>query len=218
MNTLIIILIFAIVSLLLIYFLKVNIKIDVQQTNKDFDAKITIQTIARFIRYTIDVPAIDLDEESPSVVFKEDKKGIGTEKHDKKKFSVNELIKSISKIQEFLKETIGFYKILNSFLSKSELSKFEWNTELGLEDAAKTGTSCGFVWMVKGSFVGLLANHMQMVDKPKINVNPRFQDLFIATRFKCMVSFRIGYAIHTGLKILRHRKKSTRKKKININD
>jgi len=196
-------------------FLRINIKIDVQQTNKDFDAKITVQTIAKFIRYTIKIPAIDLDEESPSVVFKEEGEGVGPEQQQKKKISVNEFIRLIEDFKKVLKDTIDLYKIVEWFLAKSELTEFEWDTQLGLGDAAETGTGCGLVWMVKGSSVGLLSHYMRLVDEPKINVNPSFQELLIATRFRCMVSFRVGYAIHTGLKILKHRKKRNKKNKFN---
>ncbi|WP_416151498.1 DUF2953 domain-containing protein [Salipaludibacillus sp. HK11] len=212
MNIIMIISITIIVLLLSILFLKLNIKIEVKQANKDFDAKITIQVISRFIKYTVKVPAFDLDEESPSVVVKEEGEGVGPEEEEKIKFSVNEFIRDVQQLQEFLERTIGFYKILHSFLAKAEISKFQWKTHLGLEEADKTGTGCGFVWIVKGTFIGLLAHYMRMVDEPKVQVVPHFQNLLVATSFQCMVSFRIGYAIHMGLKILRHREKNKRKK------
>ncbi len=195
------------IGLVLMLFLKLNIKIEVQQINKDFDGTITIQMIARFIRYTMKIPAMDLDEETPSIVFREETEGLGPEEKQKMKLSVNDFIQMIENFNKFLINTIDFYKIVQWFLSKCELSNVQWETHLGLEDAAKTGTGCGGIWMIKGTAFGLLAQHMRLVEGPKMEVYPYFQDLLISTRFQCIVSFRIGYAIRTGLKVLRHRRK-----------
>lgn len=189
--------------------MKLTIEIDIHQENKDFDGKIVFKTFFRLLRYSMKIPALDLDEESPSVVYRETNEGLGVEETEEKKFSVFDFIRDIELFQDFLKQIIGFYLILEYFLSKVEISSIEWQTHLGLDDAAKTGSGCGLVWGMKGSFVGLLAHYMRMTKRPEIEVIPHFQGMTLATNFRCMVSFRIGYAIHTGLKILRHKKSSS---------
>jgi hypothetical protein len=205
----------AIIFLILI--MKLEVEINITQKNKDFEGKVRLFLLFRLIRYTISIPAIDMDKETPSLVFKEKGEGTGPETEKKTKLSVFDLVRSFQKFRDFLKDVKGFYIITEKFLSKVTVSKLEWRTWLGAGDAAGTGQTSGLLWSVKGSLTGILSRYMKLSSPPSMEVYPQFQHFMFATVFRCMVSFRIGYAILAGIKVLLHRRKIKKRQRPTLN-
>ena len=210
--------ILAILTLLLILlpFLKMKIHIKYSHNGKNDDLFIQFKTVFGLIKYTINVPVIAIDDESASIAFEDKEDSAITHKERKQKFTVNEFIDDIRKLERFLKHVLGFHIILRKFLKKTKITDFNWKTDIGVEDAALTGSTSGLVWMIKGNTIGILANYTQFVGKPDIYVTPHFQQLILKTSFSCMVSFRIGHAIFAGIKVMRHWQKG--KNKLNKNN
>ncbi|MCR6111649.1 DUF2953 domain-containing protein [Bacillus sp. A301a_S52] len=212
------IIIFIIVVLfVLIMFLTLTVNVSFHQKNKQVDGKVTLSLLFRLIRYTITIPSVAIDDESPSLVFKEEKSGMGMKEDKQETLSYLEVIKDIELFQHFLEETIGFYNIVTYFLSKVRITSFSWESEIGAGDAAKTGQLSGMVWSLKGAFLGILSTKVNVTKHPHLQVEPIFQGFVFGTSFQCMLSFRIGYAIHAAIKVWRHKKrgKDQREKLLN---
>lgn len=207
-----------ILLLILVCFMKLTIETKIKTENKDFDGEMRFFLYFRWLGYKMKIPAIDLDKENPSIVFKESEgASLGKDGQEKKKkFSIFDLIHDIELFNEFLRETFGFYKILQRFLKKISIVSLSWDTKFGLEEADKTGAGCGLVWSLKGGVLGILAKYMKFKTTPKMQVQPLFQQLYLSTAFQCMVSFRMGYAILTVIKVLLHRRKAKGKGKTKL--
>ncbi|MGY0693061.1 DUF2953 domain-containing protein [Virgibacillus sp. FSP13] len=113
--------------------------------------------------------------------------------------------------------TENFFEMVNDiamatriFLNRLSVHKLEWYTNFGTGEASGTGLAAGGIWTVKGYMIGLLDNLSQLKCTPDLQVTPYFQGKFIYSKFDCMVSIRIGQAIHALIKVIR--KSSFRKK------
>ena len=111
-------------------------------------------------------------------------------------------------IKKIIKHIVGFHKIIRHFLKKVQVKQFEWNSRIGIGDAAHTGTLVGACWAIKGSIIGLLTTTLNFRVMPLITVTPDFQKERAETAILCILRFRIGQAILTGIKLLRYWKGS----------
>ncbi|AIF45370.1 DUF2953 domain-containing protein [Virgibacillus sp. SK37] len=94
-------------------------------------------------------------------------------------------------------------KLLTFLLSNIQFKKLTWRTAGGAGDACITGTVTGLIWSLKGIIIGQLVEKSNLKCEPFINVEPHFQQTFFQTELTCMVSIRIGKAIHVFFKGLR---------------
>lgn len=200
------IVIIIILLLVLISFTKVNVYIDFYHGQDNDHLIIQFKAWAGLIKYKINVPMIKVDDDSPSVVVKE-KVEQGPKEIDKKKetkkFTAEELFKTLKDTKELLEHVVGLHRIIRGFLRKTYIKQLEWHTIVGIGDAAHTGMIGGAVWTVKGSIVGLLSNYMRLKTMPTITVTPHFQMAISQISFKCMFHFRIGHAIFAGIKLVK---------------
>jgi hypothetical protein len=124
-------------------------------------------------------------------------------KEKTKQFTPKELLDTFSNTKELLNHVVNFHRIIRYFFSKITVKNIEWNTIVGLGDAAHTGTIAGAIWAVKGGVIGIISNYMKLWDLPKINIFPHFQGMASETLFKCMIQFRIGHAMMAGIKLVK---------------
>lgn len=190
-----------------ILFLKLKVFIDYYHGNDNDHLVITFRSLFGLLKYKINVPVIKVAEDSPSLVVHK-KAEVGNEekdkKHEKVKFTAEEILHSIQDMQNFLKHVSGFYKIVRSFLKKVTVSRIEWITVVGVGDAAYTGMLTGAFWTAKGSLLGLVSTLMKVKTIPKIMITPEFNQSISQTSFQCMIHFRIGHAIFAGIKLIKY--------------
>ncbi|MFT8321674.1 MAG: DUF2953 domain-containing protein [Bacillus sp. (in: firmicutes)] len=206
MNVLIIIgIIFFLLLLLfiLICFIKLTVSVQYYHAKDNDDVSIEIKALG-LIKYKKKIPLIKVDDNSPTLVVKEETEiNDSAENKKTKQFSAEDLLDTFSNTRELLKHVISFHRIMRYFLSKVTIKQIEWYTIVGLGDAAHTGTISGAIWAVKGAIIGLISSYMKMKDLPKINIYPQFQRIQSETLFKCMIQFRIGNAMLAGIKIVK---------------
>jgi hypothetical protein len=116
------------------------------------------------------------------------------------------------RVEELIQDIVSFHEIVRRFLRKVHVRNLEWETEIGVRDAAITGVLSGVCWGIKGSIVGLLVEYMNVHPEPKLAVTPIFNKPASYTSFQCMVSVQNGHAILTGIAMLSHRRSIIRKK------
>jgi Protein of unknown function (DUF2953) len=148
-----------------------------------------------------------VDDNSPSIVVKsKTKMGDSSDEstnEDANQITTEDVATYLSNRKKLLKHVFGLHRIVRKFFRKVTMKGLEWNTLIGLGDAAHTGTITGAIWALKGSIIGLLSHYFKLKEMPKITVTPHFQAAVIQTRLTCIIQFRIGYAILAGLKLFR---------------
>ncbi|WP_017726573.1 DUF2953 domain-containing protein [Halalkalibacterium ligniniphilum] len=204
MNTILFyVLILFLFLLLFLAITKITVRIQYCHTADDDLLEVKVSAW-KYLKYTFSAPLIKIDENSPTLVV-EKEKHLGN-KDDKKRvqLSVKEILHNIQLFQDFLQHVIGFYRILRWLLKRIHLKKLEWSSHLGLGDAAQTGMLLSMVWTLKGMVAGLFGNYMRMHSMPKLSITPHYQELISETRFSCMFSFRLGYAIGASILVVKH--------------
>ncbi|MDQ0255022.1 hypothetical protein J2S74_002404 [Evansella vedderi] len=190
----------------LLFFIKMKVLINYSHNGQDDELSLQFRTLG-FIKYSVNLPLLAIDDETPSVVYEEKRQSALGEKDIKEKFTLHRFLDDLKHFHRFLKHVVGFHTILRKFMQKMSIDKFLWESEIGTGDAALTGSASGLLWGIKGNTLGVISNYMNWKTKPQISVVPQFQQMLLKTSFECMVSFRIGHAILAGLKVLRHWKK-----------
>lgn len=204
----VLIILFAVILLLAaIMILKLTILIDYYHGNDDDHLKITFRALFGLIKYKLTVPVIKIAEDSPALVVKEKVETGPNEKQkkdDKKKVTSEDMLKSYQDVRQLLKHVTDMYQIIRSFLKKVTVARFEWNTVVGVGDAAFTGMLTGAFWTVKGSILGIISSFMKLKTQPVIMITPEFNRAISETSLTCMIQFRIGHAIFAGIKLLKY--------------
>lgn len=192
--------------IILIIITKITILFSVLHSQQDNQINVKFKAWFGLITYKISVPLIKLDNDSPSVVYKE-KVQTATQqepnKEDVKKFSAREMINSMHDMKVTLNHVISLHKIVRSFLKKISVTKVEWHSVVGIGDAALTGSLTGALWAAKGGLIGLISHYFKLKEMPIISITPSFQKAISQTNFQCMIQFRIGYAMLAGIKLVK---------------
>ncbi len=193
--------------LLLIIFTKLTILVNYYHHNDNDDLKVEFRIWFGLIKYKINVPLIKIDDNSPSVIIKSDSH-MGNSDVKKSQQSVtqisdHDILTQFENARSILKKVVHLQVIARKFLQRITIKKFEWDTLMGVGDAAHTGMLTGALWAVKGSIIGLLSHYFRLKEMPNLSVTPHFQAAVIQTRLTCIFQFRIGHAILAGLKLIK---------------
>ncbi|HWO97315.1 MAG TPA: DUF2953 domain-containing protein [Bacillus sp. (in: firmicutes)] len=205
------------ILIFIIFISKLRIQINLNHVQSNDFYQIKFSLWFGLIRYTYKIPVVKIDKDSPTVVVNEEMKA-GNPSQEKgqqdhwKDYSIQDAIRLLEDAKDFLKHVVGFHKIMKRFLSHVSVERIRWNTVVGVGDAMYTGVAVGVVWSLKGSIMGIISQYMRLKDHPIMEVLPSFQYPVSETRFQCMISFRIGHAILTSLRILKHWKKFRHKR------
>ncbi|HHT64080.1 MAG: DUF2953 domain-containing protein [Bacillota bacterium] len=89
------------------------------------------------------------------------------------------------------------------FISKITLREFSWCTEIGTDEAGKTGILVGIIWAIKSTVYGYLHTMVKKVKKyPQISVLPNFQQKKAFCNMVCIFDISCGHIIIGGFKTL----------------
>lgn len=184
---------------------RLTIFIEANHSQDDDHIKIRFSIWFGLIRYKINVPMVAVDKETPNIVFKKEKKAsISTgESKKKEKFSVKNLLANIHDTKEVIKRVVDMVPILQRFLKKISVTKLEWHSHIGVGDAAHTGVITGIGWSIKGTIMGVISHYLNLKTHPEYSITPSFQVAVSETRLRCMIHFRIGYAMVAGIRVIK---------------
>ncbi|MFS0775676.1 DUF2953 domain-containing protein [Neobacillus sp. 3P2-tot-E-2] len=207
MNWLVIALIIIILFILLIIFSKLTILLNYFHHNDNDELKIQFRIWFGLIRYTINVPLVKIDDNSPSIVVKgSTQMGDSGEKESPTKegqITKEGLMGKFTNAKEIIHHVSNMNVIVSKFIKRIVIKHFEWHSLVGVGDAAHTGIITGALWTLKGSVVGMLSNFLRLKEMPILSVTPHFQMAILQTHITCIFQFRIGYAILAGLKLIK---------------
>ncbi|SFA57699.1 Protein of unknown function [Anoxybacillus pushchinoensis] len=189
--------------LTLIPFSYVHITIQFQHAQDDDQLMIDVRLL-RFIRYRLTIPLIEISKSEVGIVTEEK---TNTGKDEKTTFTVNDARDRLAKVRQLLNKIVHLHTIIKKFLQNVYVLQFQWHTQIGVGDAAKTAVLVGSGWSVKYYVVAMISKYMNVCITPSISIVPFFQGAVSRTSFTCMIRFRIGYAILAGLKVVKHWKK-----------
>ena len=191
---------------ILIIFTKLTIILNYYHHNDNDDLKIELRIWFGLIKYTINVPLIKIDDNSPSVVVKSNTQmgsSANQESEQETQIGKDKIMTMWANSKEIWHRVVNLHIIIQKFLNKVNLKQFQWHSMIGVGDAAHTGTITGALWALKGSIIGLISHYLKLKEMPTLSVTPHFQLAIIQTRLTCIFQFRIGYAILAGLKLIK---------------
>jgi hypothetical protein len=197
---------FAIIILLgIIWFTMIRLEVEYSRKQEKDQLFIEISAWWRVIRYKINVPLLDLEPQGIEYA-KTTHPELGNNGNEKKKkkrkiYSPQDAYNLKLKIDSWLKMVHHFKKIMQKTLKKIRCDQLEWNTKIGLGDAAATGTFSGMVWGIKSCIIALIAHYISLRSMPRIQVAPQFQQLWLESKFKMRLRFRLGMVLIAGLKV-----------------
>ena len=98
--------------------------------------------------------------------------------------------------------------IIDHLLRLLTIKKWNWNIELGVDDAALTGILTGFVYGLAGILNQYLLTKIRFLSLPTTIVTPHFNELTMRANLHCIVKSRLGKAIYAAIRIfiLLHRR------------
>ncbi len=100
-----------------------------------------------------------------------------------------------------LERFLGMKPILKRFLKRVAVHRFELSTSFGTGDAAQTGKLSGGVWTLLGFMQAFLHQSMNVKREPKFSAEPCFSVKCLMIDFDCIISFRVGHAIVTAIRL-----------------
>ncbi|WHZ02014.1 DUF2953 domain-containing protein [Neobacillus sp. YX16] len=192
---------------LLIIFSKLTIHLNFFHHNDNDELSVVFKLWFGLIKYTINVPLIKIDDNSPSIVLKGNTSmgdsGEGESSSKVQQVDKDAIVRNLSDAKEIIQHVVNMQVIVSKFMKRIVIKHFEWHSLVGVGDAAHTGIITGALWTLKGSVVGMLSNFLRLEEMPVLSVTPHFQMAIIQTRITCIIHFRIGYAILAGLKLIK---------------
>ncbi|QPA30373.1 DUF2953 domain-containing protein [Thermaerobacillus caldiproteolyticus] len=192
--------------LLLLSIMKLSVTIFFQHAQDDDECRITIKTLFGLIRYTIHVPVIKVDKQSPSIIIthKETVKNLSESPSKRSKYTLKDIIDTFEKTKNFARHVVRLNEIVKKFFARVSITKFEWQSKIGTGDAAYTGMAAGLGWSLKYSIVALFSKYMKLKTMPVLMITPCFQQTVSETKFVCMIHFRVGHTILAGIRIVKY--------------
>ncbi|MEH7108197.1 DUF2953 domain-containing protein [Bacillus sp. JJ1764] len=195
---------------------KLTVLIHYQHYNDNDNLTIEFRIWFGLIKYKKNIPLIKIDDDSPSIVVKSDS---NLNKDDEKvqQISKKEVTGYWQRTHELLDRIFNLNLIIKKLFKKVMIKQLEWETFIGVGDAAHTGIAVGALWAAKGGIVGLLSKFLNLTVMPQLSITPHFQAAVIQTQLKCMFQFRIGHAILAGLKLIKFWRGEKKRSKNNAN-
>ncbi|CAN2249561.1 DUF2953 domain-containing protein [Bacillus vallismortis] len=190
----------------IVLLLRMKMFVAVEYLHADDNDKLTLKITALFglIRIKKSIPAIKVNKADGSVDIKQKTKSKVKKSSSEKKITFDDVQQSIHKIEMILQQVKDLRKISASFLAHLHITKLEWITIVGIQDAAVTGVLTGAVWGVKGGIAAMLYDHLNFVNKPVYEVIPSFQVPVSRTHFQCIFFFRFGHAMLAAFKFVKY--------------
>jgi hypothetical protein len=192
---------------LLIIFSKLTIHLNFFHHNDNDELIVVFKLWFGLIKYTLNVPLIKIDDNSPSIVLKGNTSmgdsGEGESSSKVQQVDKDDIVTKLSDTKEIIQHVVNMHVIVSKFMKRIVIKYFEWHSLVGVGDAAHTGIITGALWTLKGSVIGMLSNFLRLKEMPVLSVTPHFQMAIIQTRITCIIQFRIGYAILAGLNLIK---------------
>lgn len=192
-------------AILLILLTRVSITFSYSQVLNDVRIQVAFKMWYGLIRYKLDIPSVKMEDFPDSVVVEEkiEKGKDQTVSQETINLETENMLVFFEDIKSFVGHIAGFHKIVRYFLKKVSLYDLQWNSVIGIGEAAHTGVMAGSFWALKSGVLTLLSRYIRLRTMPSVSITPHFQLMTVQTSIKCMIRFRIGHAILAGMKMVK---------------
>lgn len=189
---------------MIIIFSPIKIQIQVHKQGKNDEVIIDFWFLYQLFHLRKMIPMIAIESIHEGTKFKtETKVSMVSELEPKKDRLTPEKVTHWNKqYHRFLKHVTDFYEVMKRFLSHVHIDKLYWQSQVGTGEAMETGLLTGVVWSIKGSILGIISKYIILTKDPILVVEPNFQQRVFRTNFECIISFRLGHVILTGIRII----------------
>lgn len=195
---------FFLILILLIIFSKVKINLLVNKQAKNDFIEVKILLFFGLIKYQKRIPLIIFESLDEGIKYQSETNisGMGDTKTKIDRITEEKYKKWSFEFEKILKHIKDLYAIIKKFLRHVQLEIKQWETQIGTGDAMSTAIIVGVAWELKGIFLGLSSKYMLLNENPNLIVKPDFNNQVLNSRFECIFSFRVGYFIVTGIRLL----------------
>ena len=202
---LVVILVLLIIAILL-YIMPIRIKLKTIKKEVDDLVLIRVKTLYGIINIKLEVPLLD-------IVFVNNKFALKY-KAEIESNKTSKLWRKISKIftvddfnnlkKYFHHDPVLLHQLKNYWFSKLTIYDFMFIFKYGLSDAALTAILFGSLWTVLGSVLAWVQNNLNFTIKDVV-IMPLFDRETLNAEFSCIIKFKFGDIINTGIMVLKRR-------------
>ncbi|SNR87239.1 Protein of unknown function [Anaerovirgula multivorans] len=200
--------IFAIVLLMglivVLSFLNIKIEVRVIREDNNDEVNVSISLLNDLLKYRMVIPFIDIFNGYNNLLkaHMHGQAEVGDDNAladhaEEKGFNLNEMKILIEKAEVLYR---NYHNIISYVMKKIIISKVQWETKIGVEDAAGTAILTGALWGIKSSIILFFKNKFNL-NNIYVNVTPYYVSKKFAMTFNCIVTLKIGYIINTGIKL-----------------
>lgn len=198
------------VILLIIWFTSLRIQIIYRRQAENDDLEIELSVYRRLLRYRIRANMLQLRNLRTGVkVAGEADAGtdpVSKEKERKKKawITPHTIAEAQRYVRDLRQRVYNMDEIVRTTLKHVRGEKLEWQTNIGVGEAAATGIVSGIVWTTKSAVLAVLGRYVTLSTNPELAVIPDFSGTRLEIRFCCILRLRIGHAITAAIRIVIH--------------
>lgn len=197
-----------ILLLLLVFITPLRIHIFYERHGEDDQVNLEVTAWFRLIRLRFELPMVRLQTEAKGakveaeIKAKVKRKSPFAATESKKVINQRTLKRLAQRFQDLLEKVQDLHQILKWMLKQIRCEQLEWQTTLGLGEAAETGTVIGLAWGLKQIIIAVIAHHLTMRTIPAVRIKPEWNQQILHIRFRCMLRFMVGHAMIAGFRIL----------------
>lgn len=191
--------------MVLISFLSIKIEVRVIREGENDEINVWISMLNELLRYKVVIPFIDIFNGYNNLVkthiHREAELGATSDiakETNEEGFNLNEIRILVEKGEILYR---NYSNIISYIMNKIIINKVEWETQVGLDDAASTAVITGALWGIKSSILLFFKNKFQL-SNIYLDVTPYYISKKFAMTFNCIVTLKIGYIINAGIKVL----------------
>lgn len=198
------VIIFLILAISLIILSEVKVHILLKKQEKNDFIVVNLWFLYNLIHIRKEIPLVLAKSFEEGIMYESNTSVNKTKKTDEKKERITprKAVKWRKQTKKFLSEIHNFYAIIKVFLKHVKIDLFKWESKIGTGDAMVTGILNGLLWGVKGSIIGLISKYFRMTEKPIFSVVPEYNKVLYHSMFECILRFKVGHVIVTGIRIL----------------
>jgi len=177
-----------------------RIRVHLKFTRRGEDDRISMVVAwLKYLRYTLDVPLVDLLVRShPAVRFKT-KRGLSQTVPGGKP---EETMVTLDYLFDVYRRYGDYLFALFYLAGRTRISRFRWYTEIGTGEVHHTGVAVGIAWAAKITLVTALFALSAPGTRPELAVFPNYEHRRFRTFLDCIFDVRIGHIMMTGMKAL----------------
>ena len=191
---------------IILYMMPIKMKLKTIRVKDDDIISIRVKTLYGIVNLRFEVPFLDIEFVNNKLRLKYRAKVESGKK--------NKLLTKLSKIftaddfnnmKRFFHHDPVFFETMKSYWSKRLIiDDFSFIFKYGTRDAAFTALIYGALWAIVGSVLAILNNNLRFNTKD-IVITPYFDRETVNIEFSCIIKFKFGDIINTGIMLFRRR-------------